>query len=105
MTPISLGDDRLLVLYNKRHGEQEIRMCLVTWTDQIWTVHHESTMYNAKSFYKRDSTVESGIDELDDFAFGYPTAIKLNDGTFLATHWCHEHGNCVIRWTRLKVIW
>ncbi|MGY8734168.1 MAG: hypothetical protein ACKVK0_18705, partial [Pirellulales bacterium] len=100
-----LSDDRLLVLYNKRQGEQEIRMCLVTWTDQTWTVHHESTMYNAESFYERDSSVESGIDEFDDFAFGYPTAIKLNDGTFLATHWCHEHGKCVIRWTRLKVTW
>ena len=105
MTPISLGDDRLLVLYNKRHGAQEIRMCLVSWTDQTWTVHHESTMYNTESFYERESSVESGIDEFDDFAFGYPTAIRLNDGTFLATHWCHEHGKCVIRWTRLEVTW
>ncbi|MCH2211877.1 MAG: glycoside hydrolase [Fuerstiella sp.] len=105
MTPISLGDDRLLVLYNKRHGQQEIRMCLVTWTDQTWTVHHESTMYNAASFVERDSSVESRIDEFDDFAFGYPTAIKLSDGTFLATHWCHEQGHSVIRWTRLNVAW
>jgi len=105
MTPISLGDDRLLVLYNKRHGAQEIRMCLVSWTDQTWTVHHESTMYNTEFFYERESSVESGIDEFDDFAFGYPTAIRLNDGTFLATHWCHEHGKCVIRWTRLEVTW
>ncbi len=105
MTPISLGDDRLLVLYNKRHGAQEIRMCLVSCTDQSWAVHHESSMYNTELFYERESSVESGIDEFDDFAFGYPTAIRLNDGTFLATHWCHEHGKCVIRWTRLEVTW
>ena len=42
-------------------------------------------------------------DELDEFAFGFPTAIRLHDGSFLATHWCLEDGICGIRWVKLHV--
>lgn len=105
MTPVFLGDDRLLVLYNHRRGEQSIRMCLVTFTDDAWTVHHESVMYDARTVYQRPDSAQTGIDELDDFAFGFPTAVPLQDGTFLATHWCVEDGRCGIRWTRLQINW
>jgi hypothetical protein len=105
MTPIFLGDDRLLVLYNQRHGQQAIHMCLVTFDDENWTVCHDSVMYDADTVYERSDNVESGIDELEDFAFGFPTAVGLNDGTFLATHWCVEDGTCGIRWTRLRINW
>ncbi len=105
MTPVYLGDDRLMVLYNQRHGQQAIKMCLVTFTDDHWTVHHESVLYNTHTTYKRSASVQSGIDELQTFAFGFPTAIPLHGGLFLATHWCVEDGKCGIRWTRLKVDW
>ena len=105
MTPIYLGNDRLLVLYNQRHGQQAIRMCLVTFRDDSWIVHHESMLYDARAFYERSASVESGIDELNGFAFGFPTAIPLRDGSYLATHWCVEDGKCGIRWTRLKIEW
>jgi len=105
MTPVSLGEDRLLVLYNQRHGQQAIKMCLVTFTEDKWAVHHESVMYDARTTYRRAEGVQSGIDELDGFAFGFPTAIPLQDGSFLATHWCVEDGRCGIRWTRLKIEW
>jgi hypothetical protein len=105
MTPVPLGDDRLLVLYNRRYGEQAIMMCLVTFTDDEWTLHHESFMYDAKSQHERAADVESGIDELNAFAFGFPTAIALQDGTHFATHWCVEGGVFGIRWTKLRVDW
>jgi len=105
MTPVPLGDDRLLVLYNRRYGEQAIMMCLVTFTQDDWTIWHESTMYDAKAHRKRAADLESGIDELDSFAFGFPTAIALQDGSHLATHWCVENGVCGIRWTKLRVTW
>ena len=105
MTPVWLGDDRLLVLYNQRQGQQCIKTCLVTFTESEWTVHFESVMYDAKTVYARSDAVESGIDELDDFAFGFPTAIPLKDGTYLATHWSVEQGVCGIRWTRLEIDW
>jgi hypothetical protein len=105
MTPIYLGGSRLLVLYNQRHGQQAIKMCLVTFTDDRWTVHHESVMYDARTSYERTHSVQSGIDELDAFEFGFPTAIPLQDGSYLATHWCVENGKCGIRWTRLQIDW
>lgn len=105
MTTIPLGGDRLLVLYNRRYGEQGIVMCLVTFTDENWMIHHEGLMYDAKSQHERPDDLESGIDELNTFAFGFPTAIRLQDNSFLATHWCVENGVCGIRWTRLAIDW
>ena len=77
----------------------------MTFSESEWTVHHEDVLYDAETFYERSASVQSGIDELDDFAFGFPTAIPLQDGSFLATHWCVEQGRCGIRWTRLGVEW
>lgn len=103
MTPVPLGDDRLLVLYNRRYGNQGIVMCLARFSDESWTVDFEGLMYDAKKHYQRPTELQSGIDELDQFEFGFPTAIVLSDGTILATHWCVEDGKCGIRWTRLRV--
>jgi hypothetical protein len=80
-------------------------MCLVSITDESWAVEFEGLVYDAKSRHERPADLESGIDELDTFAFGFPTAIKLQDGSFLATHWCVKNGACGIRWTRLRIDW
>jgi len=105
MTPIPLGGDRLVVLYNRRYGQQGIVMDLVTFTDDAWTVHYEGLMYDAKATHTRPDDIESGVEELDSFEFGFPTAIRLHDGTLLATHWSREAGKFGIRWTRLRVDW
>ncbi len=105
MTPIRLANDKLLVLYNQRHGEQGIRVLLVNWSDDGWNVCHESTLYDARSNYQRGVDVESGVDEFDAFQFGFPTGIELADGSILTTHWCHEGGRCVVRWSLLQVDW
>lgn len=105
LSTVPLGGDRLLVLYNRRYGQQGIVACLVTFTDEAWTVHHETIMYDAKARHERPDGLESGIDELGDFGFGFPTAIRLQDGTFLATNWSVEEGKCGIRWTRMKIDW
>jgi hypothetical protein len=105
MTPLSLGGDRLLVLYNRRYGAQGIVASLVTMTDMAWTVHHEQLFYDARSFRSGPGTGQTGVDELASFQFGFPTAIRLHDGTCLATHWCVEQGVCGIRWTRFRVDW
>jgi hypothetical protein len=105
MTPIPLGGDRLLVLYNLRYGEQGIVGCLVTFTPESWTVHAETLMYDARRRHDRRPDQSTGVDELVDFAFGFPTAIRLQDGTYLATHWCVEQKTSGIRWTRLRIDW
>ena len=102
MTPIPLGGDRLLVLYNRRYGEQGIVMCLVRFTETSWEVLYEGLMYDAKAERERPQDAD-GVEELYTFTFGFPTAIGLQDGTFLATHWCFEEGSFGIRWTKLRV--
>lgn len=103
LSTLALGQDRILVLYNRRYGRQGIVMCLATLSDGTWPIHYEGLLYDARSFHVRSESVTSGIDELEAFAFGFPTATTLADGTILATHWCVEEGECGIRWTRLKV--
>jgi hypothetical protein len=104
MSALPLGDDRLLVLYNRRYGQQGIVMCLATFTETGWTVRHEGLMYDARAL--RDGPGgNSGVDELASFQFGFPTAVALKDGHYLATHWCVEQGKSGIRWTKLAVEW
>jgi len=105
MSTLALGSDRLLVLYNRRYGAQAVVGCLVTFTEEKWTVRAEHILYDAQAVRRRAASVCSGIDELNDFAFGFPTAIKLADGSILATYWCVENGTCGVRWTKLTVDW
>lgn len=106
MSALPLGQDRLLVLYNRRYGQQGVVMNLVTFTETEWTVVHDGgLMYDAQGVRSRPDAGATGVDELASFQFGFPTAIALSDGTCLATHWCVENGVCGIRWTKLAVGW
>jgi hypothetical protein len=105
MTPLPLGGDRLLVLYNRRYGSQGIVAVLATFTDTAWSVHYEQLFYDARAFRDGPSTGATGVDELASFQFGFPTSIRLRDGTFLSTHWCVEQGVCGIRWTKFSIEW
>lgn len=102
---LPLGGDRLLVLYNRRYGEQGIVMALVTFTETEWKVVADDLLYDARDFRDGPNKGATGVDELDSFQFGFPTAIKLNDGTILTTNWSVEQGVCGIRWTKLQVEW
>lgn len=105
LSTCSLGENRLLAIYNRRYGHQAIVMCLVTIDDNAWTIHTEDLLYDANEVHEREKSVVSGVEEFDAFAFGFPTAILLQDGTVLATHWSYENGKCGIRWTKLQVDW
>ena len=93
------------MLYNRRYGDQGIVMALVTFTDESWSILHEGLMYDARARRERPSDLETGVQEFDSFAFGFPTAIRLQDGSILATHWCQEDGAFGIRWTKLRIDW
>jgi len=105
MTPIPLGDDRLLILYNRRYGEQGVVMGLVTFTERDWTLLFEGVLYDARTTRTRPDGLDDGAEELKTFEFGFPTALPLDDGTHLVTHWCKEEGNFGIRWTKIRVHW
>lgn len=105
MSTVWLGSDRLLVLYNRRFGAQGIVGCLATFTPTDWKVHHESLIYDAKLHKDAPDAGNTGVDELASFQFGFPTAIRLLDGTYLATNWSVERNVTGIRWTKLRVHW
>ena len=105
MPPIYLGGDRLLVLYNRRYGDQGIVMSLVTFTGAEWRIHYEGLMYDAKAKHERPTDIQTGVQEFDAFAFGFPTASRLQDGSYLAPHWSREEGKFGIRWTTLRIDW
>lgn len=105
MSALALEEDRLLVLYNRRYGRQGIVMCLVSREDHAWQMEHESLLYDAQATRDRPDNAVTGVDELASFAFGFPTAIRLDNGTILATHWSVEQGKCGIRWSLIDVHW
>ena len=102
MTPLVLDDQRMLVLYNRRYGEQGIVAALVRYTFESWEVLSESLLYDARARRDRPAAA-TGVDELDSFQFGFPTSIRLDDGTILATHWCVERDVCGVRWTKFAL--
>lgn len=98
-TPLWLGGDRLLCLYNHRYGEPGVRAALVRFSETEWRVETESVVWGQGGGPRqRGATV---VAELNQLRFGFPGAVPLPDGSFLATHWCMEDAQLVIRWTRL----
>lgn len=88
MTPIPLGGDRLLLLSNRRYGKQGVVMYLARFSEDKWAVESENMHWDANASRSKSTEKISGIGAFDDFAFGLPSAIKIDDNTFLAVHWC-----------------
>jgi len=103
MNPFWLGNDRLLVVYNSRYGDQGVIICLVRFTRDAWEVEEQQFLWDARTTREREPEVKSGIDEFDDFAFGFPSVMRLDSHHFLAVHWCKEDDIFGIRWTRLRL--
>jgi hypothetical protein len=106
MTPLPLGGDRFLVTWNRRHTDPGVVMQLTTITKDTWTVQHEALLYSGSRIRvgEHDEAL-TGVDHFDTFAFGFPTAIRLDHDTALATWWCHEDGRHGIRFARLRIHW
>lgn len=103
MTPIGLGDDRFLVLYNQRYGRQGIRMCLVRIAGPRWTVECEGLLFDAQARLEWSAQLSSQ-DQIGRIRFGYPMGLRLSADTVLAVHWCAAgDGLCEIRWARLRI--
>jgi hypothetical protein len=104
LTVVPYDGDRVILLYNRRYGDQGIVMALAEVAEQNWRIAFEGLLYDAGA--RRETRQRAdGVEEMIDFQFGFPTAIRLQDGTFLATNWSVENGHCGIRWTKLKVDW
>ena len=104
LTVVPYDGDRVILLYNRRYGQQGIVMALATLAEENWPIAFEGLMYDAQA-RRQGRERADGLDEMLDFQFGFPTAIRLQDGTFLATNWSVEDGHCGVRWTKLRVDW
>ena len=104
MTPIWLGDDRFVVLYNKRFGDQSVQMCLVRAAGRSWEVEFEGMLFDGQARLELTDEVSSQ-EQIALIQFGYPMGVRLDGDTVLTVHWCAEEGICGIRWTRLQVSW
>lgn len=104
LSVVPYDGDRVILLYNRRYGDQGIVMALATMTQQDWPIAFEGLLYDARA-RREGRQRESGLDEMIDFQFGFPTAIRLRDGTYLATNWSVEDGHCGVRWTTFRVDW
>ncbi|QDU79391.1 BNR/Asp-box repeat protein [Polystyrenella longa] len=105
MTPLALSENRILITYNRRFGDQGVVAAVVTIMDDgTWQVEAEHILYDAGQHKKREEKQSGNLqDELDTFAFGFPTPLKISNDEFLMTHWSVEQGVCGIRWTRFEV--
>ena len=104
MTPIWLGDDRFVVLYNKRFGDQSVQMCLVRATSGSWEIEFEGMLFDGQARLELTDEVSSQ-EQIGLIQFGYPMGVYLNEQTLLTVHWCAEDGVCGIRWTRVRLGW
>ncbi|MAT14111.1 MAG: hypothetical protein CMJ46_02445 [Planctomyces sp.] len=106
MTPLAIDGDRILVTYNRRFGHQGVVAAIVTIeADGCWNIQAEELLYDAGSHKQAEERQTGKLqDELDTFAFGFPTPLKLANDEYLMTHWSVEQGVCGIRWTRFRIV-
>jgi hypothetical protein len=93
-----------MLLYNRRYGEQGIVMAIARMTDEDWPVEFEGLLYDSKAT-RAGMVHATGLAEMQQIKFGYPTAVPLHDGTFLATWWTADAatGRTGVRWANLRV--
>jgi sialidase-1 len=96
--------DLVMLLYNRRYGEQGIVMAIARMTDRDWPIEFEALLFDARG-RRAAPERENGVAEMLDFKFGFPTAIRLRDGSYLASWWSVEDasGRSGVRWAKLQV--
>ena len=97
-------EDRFVVLYNKRFGDQSVQMCLVRATSGSWEIEFEGMLFDGQARLELTDEVSSQ-EQIGLIQFGYPMGVYLNEQTLLIVHWCAEDGVCGIRWTRVRLGW
>jgi hypothetical protein len=103
--PVSLGNGRILMLYNRRYKERPGIMAVLSDDEgRTWDVEHQVTVWDAFGQGNVGAARNEGeLADMTTFAFGRPEAVRLPDGDIMACFWCT--GSCIthIRWCRLRV--
>jgi sialidase-1 len=100
-TPYWLGEDRLLCVYNRRHGEPGIRAALVRFSPEGWRTETDTLVWGQS--IPSHQGAKSIIGAVNHFRFGFPGLFHLGGEDFLSTYWCMEDAQLVAGWTRLRI--
>lgn len=101
LSTVHLGDERFLLLYNRRYGRQGIVAAAARFDGASWVVDDELLVHDAQR--TRESREHAdGVDEMLDFEFGFPTGLTRRDGTIMVTYWAVIDGRCGVRWALLR---
>ena len=100
LTPLWLGDRKFLLIYNFRRQPQGIRVALADIDGKDCRIEEDDYLWTPG---QRTGSTREGIDSFDDFAFGLPSAMRLDDRTFLAVFWCKEDGVFGIRTIKFQL--
>ena len=71
--PALFGRGRLLLLSNRRYGNQGIAAYFARFNAESWVIEGDSLLWDARSSRNTETENTSGIDAFDDFAFGLPS--------------------------------
>jgi hypothetical protein len=101
LSTVPLGDGWLLALYNRRNVAPGVVAALVSTESDRWTTHGEGMVHAAPV---PSQAAAGGTDGFNAFGFGFPTGVRLPDGTILVTFWTRDgDGPCAVRWARVRV--
>lgn len=104
LSTVWLGNDRLLALGNMRADRPGIVACIVhLGQDGAWRTVSQDHIFEPAVEDPSPGRRSDGLEAMRTFAFGFPTGVRMRDGSVLATYWAREAERTQVRWARLAV--
>lgn len=104
LSTVWLGDDRLLALGNMRTDRPGIVACMVhLGRDGAWRTESQGYIFEPTVEDPSPAQRTDGLEAMRAFAFGFPTGVRMHDGSVLATYWVRAGERTQVRWARLAV--
>ncbi|MEV4669893.1 sialidase family protein [Microbacterium sp. LWO12-1.2] len=101
LSAVQLPDERFLLAYNRRYGEQGVVLALAQLNGLTWKVEQEILGYDP-DIRRLSRTGESLAEEMLDFQFGFPILLLRDRESALLTYWSVEDGSCGVRWASIR---
>lgn len=93
MSPLWLGENRFLLIYNYRNLPCGIKLAMVEISGNQCEILKDGYIWQPRTQIIDGETIaKEGIDTLDDIAFGLPSLLQLRENKFLAVFWALDEG-------------
>ena len=100
LTPLWMGGSQFLLIYNYRKPPQGIKLALANIDGRDCKVVDDAYLWQPAA--RNENSVKKGIDSFDDFAFGLPSVVHLDNENFLSVFWSLENGVSCIKGVRFQ---